>query len=121
MRELNIGTKNFTVVNVKDEPGFGGACHEYYISRADDKDVVPVGEFGFVKFQKGPVKEHGVNGCHQEDLLAIVIDRLRSFQAGEFACRENALALTKLEGALHWLNRRTDDRQARGVEGTNQL
>lgn len=120
MRKLDIGTNRFTEVNVKDEPGEGGASHEYYISRADGRDDLPAGEFGFVKFQKGPVKENGVNGCHQEDLIAIVIDRLRSFQAGPFSCRENALALTKLEEALHWLNARTQDRIAQGVEGTNQ-
>lgn len=39
----------------------------------------------------------------QEILLAIVIDRLRSFQSGPFSSRENALALTKCEEALHWL------------------
>ena len=89
------------------------------MSRADAKDDSPAGEFGHVQFQNGPVKEFGVNGCHQEDLLAIVIDRLQSFQAGEFSCRENALALTKLEEAMHWLNHRTNARIARGVEGTN--
>jgi hypothetical protein len=117
MRKLKIGQHRFTEVNVMDEPGDGGACHEYAISRAEDSNIVPVGEFGCIKFQKGPVKENGVNGCFQEDLIAIVIDRLQCFQAGDFACRENALALTKLEEALHWLNHRTNDRQARGVEG----
>jgi hypothetical protein len=48
------------------------------------------------------------------------IDRLQSFQSGDFACRENALALTKLEEALHWLDHRTKDRQRRGVEGTSK-
>lgn len=112
MEKVEIGTSNFSQVMVADEPGQGGACHEYYICR---------GEFGFVKFQNGPVKEFGVNGCHQEDLLAIVIHRLQSFQAGDFACRENALALTKLEEAMHWLNHRTKARASRGVEGTSQL
>ncbi len=123
MRKLEIGQHRFTEVYVMDEPSFGGACHEYCICRAenlDNTDVIATNEFGFVKFQKGPVKENGVNGCFQEDLIAIVIDRLRYFQAGDFACRENALALTKLEEALHWLNHRTADRQARDVEGTNR-
>lgn len=122
MKLVHVGPQNHTAVEVADGPGQGGACHEYYISRAvltsDQKGVV-VGEFGRVQFQNGPVKEFGVNGCHQEDLIAIVIDRLRSFQKGEFACRENALALTKLEEAMHWLNHRTNDRVFRGVEGKN--
>jgi len=121
MRRLEIGSHRLTEVHVADKPSDGGACHEYYISRTDADGAIPVGEFGHVNFQKGPVKEVGLNGCFQEDLIAICIDRLRSFQAGEFACRENALALTKLEEALHWLNHRTADRVARGVEGSNEI
>ena len=122
MQNVNIGTSRFSLVQVADEPGAGGACHEYYISRAPQTSyeaTLPAGEFGFVRFQNGPIGESGVNGCHQEDLLAIVIHRLRGFQSGEYACRENALALTKLEEAMHWLNHRTSERQKRGVEGTS--
>jgi hypothetical protein len=72
-----------------------------------------------VFFQNGPIKENGVNGCHQEDLLAIVLHRLQSFQAGDYKCRENALAITKIEEAMHWLNHRTTARLNRGVEGTS--
>jgi hypothetical protein len=124
MRELNIGSQRFTKVVVTDEPGQGNACHKYYIGRSalvPGEPDVPYGEFGHVHFQDGPVKEFGVNGCHQEDLLAIVIDRLQSFQAGKFSCPENALALTKIQEAMHWLNHRTTDRQKRGVEGKNVL
>jgi len=53
-------------------------------------------------------------------LIAVVIDRLQGFQGGKFACRENALALTKLEEAVHWLHHRTAQRLARGVEGTHE-
>jgi hypothetical protein len=102
-------------ITVIDEPGQGGACHEYQIS----------GQGGepprcFVHFQNGPIKEFGVNGITGEALLAIQIDRLRSFQAGPFACRENAIALTHLEEGLMWLQRRTIARIKRGVEGTHQ-
>jgi hypothetical protein len=73
-----------------------------------------------IGFQNGPIKEFGVNGCQNEDLIAIVIDRLRCFQKGQFSCRENAIALTKLEEALLWLDKRTADRKARNVEGFNK-
>lgn len=123
MRDLNIGTKRFTKVVVLDEPGQGGACHKHQIHIVDQikTDEVAPDIVGHVNFQNGPVKEFGINGCHQEDLLAIVIDRLESFQKGPFACRENALALTHIEEAMHWLNHRTKDRDQRGVEGTNQI
>lgn len=119
-RVLEIGTERYTKVVCLDEPGAGGACHEYIVETA----LLPAGhEHGpahaIIHFQNGPIKEAGVNGCHHEDLLAIVIDRLRAFQAGQYACRENALALTKIEEALHWLNHRTAERQRRGVEGTH--
>lgn len=118
-RKVNIGSSRFTEVLCLDEPGAGNACHQYVVYPVEgtpsDREL-----FAEVYFQNGPIQEAGVNGCHQEDLLAIVIDRLRSFQAGPFACRENALALTKCEEALHWLNSRTADRQVRGVEGTSE-
>ena len=65
--------------------------------------------------------ECGVNGCCNEDLLNIVKVRLEGFQNSEFACRENAEALTKLEEALLWLHHRTNKRVARGVEGTHTV
>jgi hypothetical protein len=74
-----------------------------------------------IDFQNGPIAEAGVNGLTQEVLLAICADRLRSFQAGKFACRENALALTKIEEAQHWLHHRTKARMDRGLEGTHKL
>lgn len=66
------------------------------------------------------IAEAGVNGISNEALLAIVEDRLLGFQSGEYACRENAVALTKIQEAMMWLQKRTRDRAARGVEGTSQ-
>jgi hypothetical protein len=102
-------------IEVVDEPGSGGANHAYVIG--DKGEGFPKVE---INFQKGPIKEAGVNGITQEALLAIVIDRLRSFQAGPFASRENALALTHIETGLLWLQKRTVERIKRGVEGTHQ-
>ena len=73
-----------------------------------------------IKFQKGAVKEAGFNGFSGEALLAIVKDRLESFQKGPYACRDNAVALTKIDEAIMWLHKRTHERMARGVEGTNE-
>lgn len=53
----------------------------------------------------------------EEALLAIVIDRLRSFQAGPFPSPFNATALVRCQDALRLLQQRTRDRIARGVEG----
>ena len=118
-RILNTISREYSVVEVVDTPVPGGICHEYLISNANAKSSDNSGVFGFVNFQKGPVSEEGVNGCFMEDLLAIVIDRLELFQSGEYACRENALALTKIEEAMHWLNHRSNKRRERNVEGTS--
>ena len=106
-------------VTVVDTPGAGGACHHYVISWPGSVDGGPNAE-SHVTFQNGPIKEFGVNGVTQESLLAIVIDRLRSFQAGPFACDENELALMLTAGALRTLQNRTRARIARGVEGTHK-
>jgi hypothetical protein len=113
-------------ITVRDEPGAGGANHRYWIegfsTATNDSDPIKQEPTRMLEilFQNGPIPEKGVNGITQEVLLAIVIDRLRSFQAGPFACRENALALTKCEEALHWLHHRTQARMRRNVEGTHR-
>jgi hypothetical protein len=109
-------------IEVLDEPGQGNACHKYSIAYClnPGTDAGGVNLMCQVKFQNGPVKEAGINGISNEALLAIVEDRLAGFQSGQFACRENAIALTKLQEAMMWLQKRTRDRMARGVEGTNQ-
>ena len=101
------------------EPGPGGAYHDYVVvmpfGSKDNEKSFNVG----ISFQKGPrnvpSSRHGVL---DQDLLEIVRDRLRAFQSGEFACRENALALTHIEEALMWMNLRAEDRAERGVLGT---
>lgn len=80
---------------------------------------IPHGPNVALNFQNGPIGEVGVNGLTNEALLAIIIDRLSYYQEGKFKCRENALAITKLEEGLLWLHSRTLERLQRGVEGTH--
>lgn len=105
---------------VMDEPGNGNASRHYRVEPITDRH--PQGAINpfDVRFQDGGIAEAGVNGATHEALLAIVEDRLKSFQAGPYACRENAIALTKIQEAMHWLHHRTRERVARGVEGTHQ-
>lgn len=107
------GLNENIIISVLDGPGSGGANHEYSI------EVPAAGLIQTIRFQKGPIKEAGINGLSNEALMAVVIDRLRGFQSCEkFRNRETAIALTKLEESLLWLNKRTRDRVERGVEGT---
>jgi hypothetical protein len=110
-------------ITVTDAPGSGGANHRYSItginaSTNPSRDAEDLLTQQVILFQNGPINEKGVNGITHEVLLAIVADRLRSFQAGPFSCHENALALTKVEEALMWLQRRTIRRMCAGTEGT---
>lgn len=116
-------------IAVTDEPGAGGACHRYEITGFDtatnpSKENAEGYSHSYSRlvllFQNGPIAEAGVNGITHEALLAILVDRLMLFQSGPYACRENALALTHLQDAQHWLNHRTRARVARGVEGTHE-
>lgn len=117
------GLNEALVIRADDEPGQGGANHDYTIYVPNDASNENLNANVVVKigFQNGPIAEAGVNGISNESLLAIVEDRLSGFQSGKYSCRENALALTKLQEAMMWLHKRTRDRQARGVEGTSQV
>lgn len=117
------GCNDAITVTAKDDPSQYGANHLYRIEYDDKKwgpDPVSMRQVQEIHFQEGPILEVGTNGVTHEVLLAIVKDRLEGFQKGPFACRENALALTKIEEAMHWLHHRTAQRIARGVEGTNE-
>lgn len=106
---------NNTKIIVLDEKGFASANHEYKVVPLHDDDEV----FASISFQKGPIKENGVNGCSQEDLLEIVMHRLRSFQYGKYGCDENAVTIKHVEEALISLYSRTSKREQRGVEGAS--
>lgn len=108
------GKHAVSIIHVMDDPGPGGACHEYRIQPAAGDQI---GEAQTVRFQNGGIAEVGANGVQHEDLLAIIIDRMRSFQEGPYSCRDNAIALTHMEEALLWLKKRTAERLVRGVEG----
>jgi hypothetical protein len=113
-------------IEVLDEPGADGANHEYRIDWYDsvkrDSGGYPIGPRAEcqISFQNGPIKEFGVNGVTNEAFAAIIIDRLRSFQAGPFASDQNQAALESFEMGLFSLQERTRLRIARGVEGTHQ-
>jgi hypothetical protein len=77
-----------------------------------------------INWQNGPLGRGAErlepNGAFVETVIAAAIQRIEYYNAGKFRCRENSLAITHLEEALHWLNHRTAAREARQVEGTHQ-
>ena len=109
------------------DPGPGGAYHSYEIYRADGPTpethpgycATNMVQIACIDFQKGPRKaQDSFTGVCDQDLLEIVRDRLRAFQAGPMPCNETARALMYVEQALIQLNMRIEDRIERGVLGT---
>jgi len=78
-----------------------------------------------IDWQNGPLGRGGErippNGAFVETVIAAALQRIEHYQSTQFKCRENALAITKLEEALHWLNSRTNRREVQNVEGTHQI
>jgi hypothetical protein len=77
-----------------------------------------------ITWQNGPLGRGAdriePNGCFVETVIAAAKQRIEHYQQSRFNCRENALAITKLDEALHWLNARTQRREAENTEGTHQ-
>lgn len=110
--------ENLNAVFAMDKKGNGGAYHEYLINA--NPQETDARTMGIIKFQNGARKlDDSVHGVIDTDLLEIVRHRLQCFQQGEFATRENAIALTHIEEALMWMNKRVEDRIERGVLGTD--
>ena len=72
-------------------------------------------------FQEGPIQEVGINGIQAPSVLIAVVVYLREISKPPHNSRETALAITKIEEAVMWLDKRTADRKERGVEGTSKL
>jgi len=97
-----------------------------------DADGNPTGGRTFgtgieITWQAGPLgrgaDRQEPNGAFVEGVIQAAIGRLQFYQTAnnkKFACRENAIAITKLEEALMWLGERTRAREERQVEGTHQ-
>lgn len=100
-----------------DEIGSGGANHEYHITLNNGKDTAS--DVAIIQMQKGPRKNvDSIHGVIDSDLLEIVRDRLKAFQAGPFASEYNEQALKHIEQALTWMNKKVEDRIKRNVLGT---
>lgn len=80
-----------------------------------------------VNWQNGPLGEGAdrkePNGAFVEDIIDIARDRIEYYQTesnGRFNCTENAMAITRLQEAVFWLNSRTQRRTEAGTEGTHR-
>lgn len=102
---------------------------ELYVENNVDDEGHPAGGVVLgtgihITWQNGPLgrgsERAEPNGAFVEGVIEAARQRIAWYQSTGFSCRENALAITKLEEALHWLNARTSRRELAGVEGTHE-
>ena len=108
-------TQNYTKVFCEDEWQYN-APHHFEVKKSDNDELICS-----VNFQEGPIKEVGVNGVANEDLLLMVVTRLEGFQKSPYRCDENQEAINSILDAVSFLRRRTQSRIDRGVEGTSTV
>jgi sugar diacid utilization regulator len=119
--ENDLLTSKYTQVYQEQDFNFNAPHHFLVVSTEDNEETGEPELLAEIDFQEGPIKENGVNGVCNEDLLVMVLERLKAFQRSEYSCKENAMAITKIEETLLWLRKRTMGREQRNVEGTHKL
>jgi len=113
----NVADKAPTLIAPEDFSPQGRAYP--FANTAPDTFVIVSTEGVYFKGQRGPIKDVGVNGCQIDDVITFALGTIKTFNK-KFPCRENSLAITDLESALNWLERRRRDREDRGVEGLDR-
>lgn len=96
----------YSLENFEPEPEFFSGNHQ--VLQFIEKEPVPDGLPGELRTV--------ANGTTNEEVLSVLIDRMK-YLNDKFSCRENSIVITKLEESLMWLQKRTQDRLMRGVEG----
>ena len=125
VRELTFHRDGFDLnralrVFSDDKVGPGGAHHCYHIEIAGLHSING-GPVAYVQFQRGPRAElDSTPGATDGAVLAIVLDRLLSFQNGPYPSEWNEDAITYLTSAMDCLKARAQERADRGVLGTYQ-
>ena len=71
-----------------------------------------------INWQDGIIGDGVQTGAFIEDVLEAARQRLLFFNGTKFRCRENSVAITKIEEALQWLDWRTRQRVIQDVENT---
>lgn len=100
LRQLETDTGSDNMVVAVDAKGAGNANHRYLVVDGHRYQ-------GYIQFVRGGANGGIVPGMTNEDLLAIVADRLKGFQSGDFPCQENDRALRATEEAMACLKYRT--------------
>jgi|JI10StandDraft_1071094.scaffolds.fasta_scaffold902226_2 hypothetical protein len=74
-----------------------------------------------ILFCKGNKEDDSIfrqEGIFTETLIQTAKQYLEAVNVGEMATRETSMVITKLDEALMWIAKRSEDRKLRGVQGT---
>lgn len=112
LHQVDACNRALTVIGYpRGEPAWD--CSDYRVFGIDGGEADDPQDHGYpLTFQRGPVFEFGRNGLTNEVLLAVVIDRLESFQEGPHACVENSQAISHLRFVLGLMRQRSERRDA---------
>ncbi len=91
--------------------------HKYELDGFEDKNNTQ--NIQFIQKEKDGKSNELItinDGTTNEEVLEMLINRMEYLQ-GRFPCKENAIVITNLQESLMWLNKRTQDRIKRNVEG----
>lgn len=72
----------------------------------------------FCKGNKLNENDYRQEGLFTETLIQLAKEYLESVNVGELSSRETSMAITKLDEALMWINKRSEDRILRGVQSS---
>jgi len=104
----------------KITPILPGAIYRIPTYKVENEGIVD-GEGQNIVFCKGNKEDASVlrqEGVFSETLIQTAKEYLESVNVGEMATRETSMAITKLDEALMWMNKRAEDRVLRGVQQT---
>ncbi len=76
-----------------------------------------------IKFCKGNREDETTfrqEGIFTETLVQMAKEYLEGVNVGEMKTRETSMAITKLDECLMWIDKRSNDRKRREVQGTYQ-
>ncbi|KKN72974.1 hypothetical protein LCGC14_0405280 [marine sediment metagenome] len=106
------------------------ASNGFKFENSTDEDGNPTGGFVdgmgiYIRWQDGPLNRGKdrlePNGALVEDVIKAAKFRIEHYNESKFKGRENSMAITKLDEALLWLDKRMKDRERRGVAGTHEV
>jgi hypothetical protein len=96
-----------------------GTDYSQFIRIQNEEDTTGVPPVVSFQVQSDPISIIGINGIQAVDIIRYAACLIESLNTA-FPCDENSSTIFMLEEAIHWQNKRTQNRTERGVEGKNE-